>query len=393
MIESPTTDRSGRLIALFPQLLGVGGVQEAGRLTAWALSDICRRRRWLLHALSLNDPPGVHVAPIGEQEVGFQGFGRAKLGFALSAMRRARQPASSRTLLVLAAHPNLAPLGAWLRRVCPGSKTMVMAHGIEVWEPLASLRRRALCRANMVLAPSHYTAQRLADVQGVSQDRIHTLPWPLSPHFVRMAADPADLPLPGCFPTGRVVLTVGRWSVSERYKGTDDLIRAVAQLCPHLPELQLAVVGGGDDLARLRELAVTLKIPDRVHFFTDLSREQIAACYHRADVFVLPSTGEGFGLVFLEAMAFAKPVVAVRFGGTTDIVQEGFNGLLVSPRNAKQLANALDRLLRDTALGARLGRNGAEMIQQKYLFNVFEGELERMLAKVGVPEPFREQIK
>ena len=168
-------------------------------------------------------------------------------------------------------------------------------------------------------------------------------------------------------------------AAAERYKGADELIRAVAQLRASVPGLHLVAVGGGNDLLRLRGVAADLGAADRVHFLENLSREEIAACYAHADLFVLPSAGEGFGLVFLEAMAFAKPVVGVAFGGTTDVVKDGINGLLVPPRDPDHLAQALSTLLHDGSLRAELGQRGAEIVRQKYQFDVFQAELEKIL--------------
>jgi glycosyltransferase involved in cell wall biosynthesis len=95
----------------------------------------------------------------------------------------------------------------------------------------------------------------------------------------------------------------------------------------------------------------------------------------------LPSAGEGFGLVFLEAMAFSKPVVGASCGGTTDIVEDGINGLLVPPGDAGALAQALGRLLGDEPLRAGLGQRGAEIVRRKFQFAVFQSELEKILGE------------
>jgi glycosyltransferase involved in cell wall biosynthesis len=95
----------------------------------------------------------------------------------------------------------------------------------------------------------------------------------------------------------------------------------------------------------------------------------------------LPSAGEGFGLVFLEAMAFSKPVVGAASGGTTDLVEDGINGLLVPPGDAGALAQALGRLLGDEPLRAELGQRGAEIVRRKYQFAVFQSELEKILGE------------
>jgi phosphatidylinositol alpha-1,6-mannosyltransferase len=369
-----------RIIGLFPELLGVGGVQEAGRQTAVALEEIALRHEWLPIFLSLNDPSGAQSFSTGERSISLQGFGRAKLQFVLSAIGHARNEMG----VVLAAHPHLAPLAACMKWISPRLKTLVMSHGVEVWKPLPPLRRGSLRSADIALAPSCDTAQKLADIQGVPPKKIHKLAWPLSPSFLRWADAPSELPLPNGFPQGQIILTVGRWAASERYKGADELIGAVSQLRSSFPALRLIAVGGGDDLARLRNLASELGIADRVRFLEGVSRKELAACYAHADVFALPSTGEGFGLVFLEAMAFARPVVGAACGGATDVIEDGINGLLVPPRDPQRLAEALARLLRDSALRAELGRRGSEIVRHKYQFEIFRAGLERILAECGL---------
>jgi phosphatidyl-myo-inositol dimannoside synthase len=367
------------IFGLFPELLGVGGVQEAGRLTAAALHEIGRSRGWTTDFLSLNDPPGQHLLDVGGHNISFRGFRRAKVRFAVAGIRRARSLPSGVNNVVLAAHPNLALPASWMRWSCPNLKTIVMSHGIEVWRPLPPFRRLALAGADILLAPSSDTAKKLVNVQGVPTAKVRKLAWPINPAFLRMAGAPAKLPLPATFPRGRVILTVGRWSAAERYKGADELIRGVAQLRTEIPGLHLVAVGGGDDLPRLRRLAADIGVADCVHFLENLSREEIAACCSHAEIFALPSTGEGFGLVFLEAMAFSKPVIGASCGGTTDVVEDEVNGLLVAPGDFRQLVQALSRLLRDDSLRERLGRRGAEIVSEKYGFDVFRSELEGIL--------------
>lgn len=152
MIPSEPVAQPKRIIGLFPQLLGVGGVQEAGRLTAVATNEIALRHGWSVEFLSLNDPPGIRVLEVGERKVPFRGFGRAKLRFVLSAIGLARRSARTRSIIVLASHPNLAFPAAWMQRTSPSLKTVVMSHGVEVWKPLTALRRGALLRADCACA-------------------------------------------------------------------------------------------------------------------------------------------------------------------------------------------------------------------------------------------------
>ena len=363
------------VIGLFPDLLGVGGVQESGRLTAAALSEIVRERGVEAELFGLNDSPGINALEINGSSIPLRGFGRAKFRFVSAGMKRAYQLRGTGTGVIFAAHPHLAVPAALIRRFAPNLKIIVVAHGIEVWTALSPLRRRALLRADMVLAPSRFTARKLSEIQGVSPEKTRVLPWPLSPDFMRLAGQQTACPLPQSFPTGSIILTIARWDASERYKGADELIRAVAQLQATIPDVQLVAVGGGDDLSRLVQLAQSVGVRDRAHFFTGLSRQQIAACYARADVVALPSTGEGFGLVFLEAMAFAKPVVGAAIGGTLDVIQDGVNGSLVPPHDVQKLADALSNLLGDESLRARMGGAGAEIVRRNYCFAEFRGRL------------------
>jgi phosphatidylinositol alpha-1,6-mannosyltransferase len=373
----PGTPR--RIVGLFPELLGIGGVQEAGRLTAAALDAIADRRRWSLDLLSLNDPPGAQSLEIAGRKIAFLGFGRAKLRFVFAGIICARRAARTHAPLALGAHPNLAFPLAWMQRAAPGLQTIVMSHGIEVWKPLSTLRRGALVKATSVLAPSSDTARKLADVQGVPAAKTSVLPWPLNPAFVCLADRAAEIPPPPDFPAAPVILTVGRWMASERYKGLDELLHAVALLRAGVPALHLVVIGGGDDLPRLRKLSGDLGVSANVLFLEKLSRDHLAACYAHADIFALPSAGEGFGIVFLEAMVFAKPAVAAASGGATDVVEEGINGLLIPPRDPGRLAEALKRLLDDESLRRTLGRRGAAIVREKYSFDTFQARLEQIL--------------
>jgi phosphatidyl-myo-inositol dimannoside synthase len=368
-----------RILGLFPDLLGHGGVQETGRQTAATLDAIAESHGWQTTYLALNDPNGAHQLQVRDRAIGFAGFQRAKVQFVLATLKASR----GATRLIFAAHPNLAQPATLAKRFAPGLKIAVVTHGIDVWEALQPKRRESLLKADVVLAPSTYTVQKLIDVQGVPAAKIERLPWPLDPEFLNLAAAPAQLPLPQKFPTqGPVILAVGRWAASEKYKGADDLILAAAKLRAAHPTLALVVVGTGDDLPRLKQLAAAQNVA--VTFLENLPRPELAACYARADIFALPSTGEGFGLVYLEAMAFAKPVVGVASGGALDLIRDGKNGLLVAPpkENPAPLVNALERLLADAALRNEMGRNGAAIVGAEYSISAFQQTLERIVTQL-----------
>ena len=363
------------IVGLFSGLASVGGVQAAGCQTAAALTSIAHERGCSCAFLSLNDENGEHASAVGDFPFEVRGFARHKPRFILAALRLAR----ARPDVIFAAHPNLAPIAAAMKLLAPKAQLIIGAHGIEVWQRLPELRRAALRRADLVLAPSSDTARKLTEIQGIRAETIRRLPWPVDPNFLDLSDSPDNLPLPAGFPNGRVVLSVGRWAANERYKGADLLIEAASELAREFPDLHLVLVGTGDDLPRLEKLARAASTRDHIHFMAGLTRRELAAYFAASDIFALPSTGEGFGLVFLEAMAFRKPAIGAFFGGIPDIVEDGVTGILADPKNPSSLPGALRALLSNNDLRLKMGQRAGEVVRSRYSFQCFKTNLATLL--------------
>ena len=363
------------VIGLFPELDAPGGVQRVGRHLAAVLTEFASSRGWDCRLLSLNDSPELHRIAVGGREFVFTGCEKAKGRFAVTALRTAKRDAH----LVLAGHPNLAPVVQAMRLVAPKMKCIVCTHGVEVWEPLGWLRRSALRRANLVLAPSRDTAEQVAIQQEVARERIRVLPWALDPQFEALIAANAAATPPKNFPSGRVILTTGRWVAAERYKGMDTLITALPRLLTTWPELQLVLAGSGDDRAWLEDFAEKNGVERHVHFLSELSNSELAACYAACEIFALPSRGEGFGLVYLEAMACGKPVIGGTHGGAPELIQDGVTGYLVPHGDPIQLATALQTLLADPQHAREMGARGRQTVDHEYRFQNFAKALKKIL--------------
>ena len=323
--------------------------------------------------LSLNDSPELHRMTVGTREFVFTGNARGKARFSAAAARAARR----RAKLIVAGHPFLAPVAQVAKLFARHAKSIVWTHGLEVWEPLSILRRRALRSADLIIAPTNDTASQVAGRQDVPRERIRVLPWALDPQFeTLLVAKPA---LPANFPAGRVILTVGRWFAEERYKGMDTLITALPRLLTEWPDLQLVAVGEGDDQGWLEQIADGRGVLRHVHFLSGLTYPEIAACYQACEIFALPSRGEGFGLVYLEAMACGKPVVGGAHGGAPEVIDDGKTGYLVQHGDAGQLATSLETLLTDPGLGREMGARGRERVEREFRFNVFAKSLKKIL--------------
>jgi phosphatidylinositol alpha-1,6-mannosyltransferase len=366
------------LIGLFPELDAPGGVQRAGRHLAAVLTEFAASRGMECRLLSLNDSPELHRMTASGREFVFTGCDRGKGRFAVAALKAARRKAK----VVLAGHPNLAPVARLMKFVAPRMKSVVCTHGVEVWEPLPRLRRRALQKANLVLSPSQYTADHVKADQGVLPERLRVLPWALDPQFEALVTGAAKTAPPENYPKGRVILTVGRWLTSERYKGMDTLITALPKLLPRWPELQLAAVGQGDDRDWLENLARESGVSRHVHFLSGLSYAQLAACYASCEIFALPSRGEGFGLVYLEAMACGKPVIGGAHGGAPEVIEDGVTGYLVQHGDAVQLATSIETLLANPEMAREMGRRGKQRVENEFRFNAFAKSLKKILREL-----------
>jgi glycosyltransferase involved in cell wall biosynthesis len=139
------------------------------------------------------------------------------------------------------------------------------------------------------------------------------------------------------------------------------LLQAAAQLRSRIPGLAVRMVGSGPEAARLRQLHGELRLADTVQFLGELSREQLAAEYNRCDLFCLPSVQEGFGVVFLEAMGAAKPIVAARAAAVPEVAP---HGLLVEPDDAESLAAGMESLYRAPDLRGQIAAAGGRWVEQ-----------------------------
>ena len=142
-------------------------------------------------------------------------------------------------------------------------------------------------------------------------------------------------------------MSVSRLASSERYKGNDRVIRALPSVLTRYPDALYLVVGDGDDRPRLEALAAELGVTEKVRFVGLVSSEELPDYFRVADVFVMPSTGEGFGIVFLEAMACGIPVIGGNKDGSLDALADGVLGFAVDPENDEELVSAICSALRN----------------------------------------------
>jgi phosphatidylinositol alpha-1,6-mannosyltransferase len=256
-----------------------------------------------------------------------------------------------------------------------GIPSVVLTHGAEVWlaraPGVSATMRWALGRARAVTAVSRWTAGRLRSMvpDGVPLTLLHPAVDPN--RFTGRSNGGAHTALGGL--EGRpVVLCVSR--LVPR-KGQDVLIAGMGLVRELVPDAALLIVGDGPDRTRLEALAADAP-KDSVVFAGQVGDEDLPSFYAGADLFAMPCRSrwgglevEGFGIVFLEAAAAGKAVVAGRSGGSDDAVEDQVTGLLVEGDEPKAVALAVARLLRDPGTLARMGSAGRERVERAFTWS------------------------
>jgi len=157
----------------------------------------------------------------------------------------------------------------------------------------------------------------------------------------------------------KVLLTVGSL---YRLKGHDYVIRALPEIIERVPALVYLIVGSGPEEDCLKRLMDELGLNDYVEFCGRKDHETVMEYMSICDLFVMPSWDEGFGIVYLEAMAHGKPVIACRGQGIEDVIVDGETGLLVKPKDLENLKKAMIRLLANRSLAENMGRRGKQVV-------------------------------
>jgi phosphatidylinositol alpha-1,6-mannosyltransferase len=245
--------------------------------------------------------------------------------------------------VVFCGHVFMAPLAVLLARLL-GARYWLQAHGTDVWNDRRDVVRRAIEAADQVTTVSRGTRQRLLGWVDLAPERVRVLPNTVDERFAPGPPSPAlgeRLKLEH----GPILLTVGRLAASERYKGHELVFAALPALRARFPGLVHVVAGDGDDRARLEARAAELADGNAVRFLGYVPDEELPDLYRLADLFVMPSAEEGFGIVYLEAAACGLRVIGGAGGGSGDAVPDARVGELVDPADLAGLVEAVMRLL------------------------------------------------
>lgn len=247
--------------------------------------------------------------------------------------------------LVISTHPNFTPAARFLKKLT-GIPYWTVAHGFEVWDLKRYHVQQGLKDANRILSVSNYTRQRIINEQALYPNKIVCLPNTFDLDRFTPAPKPAYLlEKYGLHKDQPLCLTVNRLAEGEDFHAYDQILQAMPAIIQAIPNFHYMIVGKGKDRKRLEQLIKTLGLNDSVTLAGFVPDEKLVDYYNLCDVFAMPSKLEGFGIVFLEALACGKPVLGGNQDGSLDALDNGRLGALVDPEDLGEIAQGIIQIL------------------------------------------------
>lgn len=289
--------------------------------------------------ISLYDTEG-DLMPQYLPKENFKGFGAGRVNFLFKTLF------TKRADIIILSHINLAIVGLVMKLLHPKSNIWLIAHGIEVWRPLSYPKRLLLKWCSKILCVSNYTKAQMLQLHRATAEVCHVLNNALDP-FMKLPVSfskPEYLlnryALTGC---GPVIFTLTRLASTEFFKGHDRVIKAVSALKSSFPDIRYILSGKYDEAeeARLKSLITSLGVGQHVILTGFIDEHELTDHFLLADVFVLPSKKEGFGIVFIEALACGLPVICGNADGSIDAIRNGELGVAVDTDDQDELNNAI----------------------------------------------------
>lgn len=315
-----------------------GGIERFNKCLLKALGELDREGVTGSKAMSAYDTLALNqYYPAGK----YKGFTGNKASFILKAITQARKYD-----IILLGHVNMAVVGVLIKKLYPAKRLILITHGIDVWRPLSGFKAMVLQLADKILSVSNFTRDKVLALHNVPAEKVAVFPNTIDPFF----------PMPdsvirrddlraryGIATTDFVIYTLTRLSATEQFKGYDKVIAAVANIVARHKSVKYVIAGKYDatEKQRIETLVSQYGVQEHVVLTGFLKEEELVAHYQMADVYIMPSKKEGFGIVFIEAIVCGVPVVAGNADGSVDALLGGETGLLVNPDSEAEIEQAL----------------------------------------------------
>lgn len=271
-----------------------------------------------------------------------------KLQYAWNAARSVlRSPASDPFDLVLCGHLHLLPL-AWLSARWVQAPLLLVVHGLEARTPSDKwLANQLVPQVDAFVSVSNHTKKQLVRWSGVDPENGRVVPNCIDRSRFTPGPAPPNLLKRYGLQDRTVLMTLGQLPVQEKRKGHDEVLEVLPELADDVPDLAYLICGDGPDRDRLEAKATRLGVGDRTIFAGYVPEEEKVGHYRMADAFAMPGRTEGFGIVYLEALACGVPVVASRADASKEAVRNGKLGAVVDPDDPASVKEGILKALRE----------------------------------------------
>ena len=291
-----------------------------------------------------------------------------------------------RPKLIITTHLNFTPLAYYLKYFFK-IPYWTIAHGVDAWDIQDSRLRQSLSNAELILSVGQYTRHRLLREQTLQPEQVKLLPNTFNAQAFQISSKPSLLLDRYQIEYQKaIILTVARLDSTERYKGYDQIIKALPQIKAEVPDIHYILVGKGNDKSRIEKLIHDLNLEACVTLTGFIPDEELCDHYNLCDVFAMPSKGEGFGIVYLEALACGKPTLGGNQDGAIDALCQGELGALVDPDNIDEIARTLVQILQGTYPNPLMYQPQAlrQKVIEVYGFQAFQDKLLGLLQKTDL---------
>jgi phosphatidyl-myo-inositol dimannoside synthase len=318
-----------------------GGLQKMTRTLAHSLFNISKQKNWDFNLWSLYDSRYDLMNQYLPAE-NFTGLGKSKVKLGWKIFRMAAS-----TDIVIISHVNLALIGLLVKLINPKCKVWLVAHGIEVWRPVNFIKKTFLSRfCDKIICVSSYTKKQMIHWHQSDPDKCIVLNNAIDP-FIKLPESFAKpeylLNRYSLTPGNQIIFTLTRLSSFEQYKGYEQVIKAVSRLKLKFPNIKYILSGHYDaaEEIRIKDLIDSCQVNEQVILTGFLNDNELTDHFLLADLFVLPSKKEGFGIVFIEALACGIPVICGNADGSTDAIRNGELGTAINVDDLDELEKTI----------------------------------------------------
>ncbi|WP_184544947.1 glycosyltransferase family 4 protein [Mucilaginibacter sp. FT3.2] len=317
-----------------------GGIQKMTRTLGHSLYRLSQTNKWNFELWSAYDKQE-DLMPQYMPASTFKGFGVNRVGFVLEAISKSLRPD-----VIILSHINLAIIGLIIKLVNPKCKVWLIAHGIEVWRPLSFVKKTVLKHCDKVICVSNFTCEQMVKRHHINPAICEVLNNAIDP-FMKL---PASFIKPQHLiaryklkPDQPVIFTLTRLASTEQYKGYEHVIQAISSIKNNYPNIKYILSGKYDakEEIRIKNLIEQHHATDQVILTGFIEEDELSDHFLLADMFVLPSKKEGFGIVFIEALACGLPVICGNADGSIDAIRNGELGHAINVDDVTELSKCI----------------------------------------------------